>query len=114
MAAFSQFASDLDEDTKQRIARGRLLTEVLKQKQYAPLSVAEQVIMLMAATGGAFDHLMNHNVEQAVRNLMAKLNTAHPQIVTSLNEGTKPEEADVKTILDEARRIADTFKGAEE
>ena len=44
LAAFSQFASDLDEDTKRRIARGRLLTEVLKQKQYSPLSVAEQVI----------------------------------------------------------------------
>jgi len=114
LAAFSQFASDLDEDTKQRIARGRLLTEVLKQKQYAPLSVAEQVIMLAAATGGAFDHLMNHNVEQAVRNLVAKMNTAHPQIVASLNEGTKPEEADVKTIVDEAKHIADTFKGSEE
>jgi hypothetical protein len=57
---------------------------------------------------------MNHNVEQAVRNLVAKMNTAHPQIVASLNEGTKPEEADVKTIVDEAKHIADTFKGSEE
>ena len=110
LAAFSQFASDLDEDTKRRIARGRLLTEVLKQKQYSPLSVSEQAIMLNAATGGAFDHLMNHNVEQAVHDLLARMNKHHEALVKKLEEGTKPEDAEVKTIVDEAQKVAATFK----
>jgi len=55
LASFAQFSSDLDEETKQRIERGQRLTELLKQKQYSPLSIAEQVVTLMAATKGAFD-----------------------------------------------------------
>ncbi|MEK7153285.1 MAG: F0F1 ATP synthase subunit alpha, partial [Patescibacteria group bacterium] len=49
LASFAQFASDLDDETKHRIERGQRLTELLKQKQYHPLSIAEQVISLMAA-----------------------------------------------------------------
>jgi F-type H+-transporting ATPase subunit alpha len=110
LAAFSQFASDLDEETKRRIARGRLLTEVLKQKQYQPLSVAEQVIMLTAATNGAFDRLLNHQVEQALHDLIRKMKQSHTKIVESLDVGTAPEDKDKDTIVKEAEHIAGTFK----
>src|SRR5476651_1888070 len=73
LAAFSQFASDLDEETKRSISRGRLLTEILKQKQYSPLSVAEQVVMLMAATSGAFDSVPADKVGAAASELIARL-----------------------------------------
>ncbi|HEY2004060.1 MAG TPA: F0F1 ATP synthase subunit alpha [Candidatus Saccharimonadia bacterium] len=113
LAAFSQFASDLDDDTKRRISRGRLLTEVLKQKQYSPYSVAEQAIILNAATGGAFDHIMNHNVEQAVRDLLTRMKKHHEALVKKLDEGTKPSDDEVKTIVEEAKKVADTFKKVE-
>ena len=109
LASFAQFASDLDEDTKRRIARGRLLTEVLKQKQYQPLSVAEQVIMLIAATKGALDKVANNEVENAVQQVIAAVKKSNKSIYDSLNEGKKPEEADVEKIVKEAEKVAKTF-----
>jgi len=109
LAAFSQFASDLDEDTKQRIARGRLLTEILKQKQYAPFSVAEQVSMLLAATNGAFDDLSSDNIEAAVRELLVKVKKTHPELVDSLNGGTKPDDKQIEQIVHAAEAVAKTF-----
>jgi F-type H+-transporting ATPase subunit alpha len=55
LAAFAQFASDLDEATRKQLDRGRLVTELMKQPQYAPLSVAEQAITLFAVSKGYFD-----------------------------------------------------------
>ena len=52
LAAFSQFASDLDDATKQQLANGKAFTELLKQKQYAPMSVAQQALSLFAADRG--------------------------------------------------------------
>lgn len=109
LAAFAQFASDLDEDTKQRIARGRLLTEVLKQKQYQPKSVSEQVIAITAATSGVFDHLLAEEVETAVGRLISTLNKSHKKLIASLNEGTKPEEKDTEAIVKEASVVARSF-----
>src|SRR5437899_9388690 len=55
LAAFAQFASDLDETTRKQLDRGRLVTELMKQPQYAPLSVAEQALTLFAVTKGYYD-----------------------------------------------------------
>src|SRR5207245_8477389 len=109
LAAFAQFASDLDEETKQRIVRGRLLTEVLKQNQYAPLSVAEQVVTLIAATSGAFDHLESREVATAVHDLLTRIKKAHAKLIDSLNTGQKPEEKDTEQIIAVAREVAKTF-----
>ena len=109
LASFAQFASDLDDDTKQRIARGRLLTEVLKQKQYQPLSVAEQVIALIAATNGAFDHLTNHDVEAAVHRTIAAVKKSHSKLYASIDSGVKPEEDELKAVVKEAEAVAKTF-----
>jgi len=70
--------------------------------------------MLTAATGGAFDHLMNHNVEQAVRDLLARMKKHHEALVKKLDEGTKPEDGEVKTIVEEAQKVAATFKKEED
>jgi F-type H+-transporting ATPase subunit alpha len=109
LASFAQFASDLDSDTKARIARGRLLTEVLKQKQYNPMSVAEQVISLLAATSGAFDHLTDKDVETAVHRAIAGVKKELPKLVDSLNEGTKPEEKDIESVNKISTEVAKTF-----
>jgi F-type H+-transporting ATPase subunit alpha len=55
LAAFSQFASDLDEATKAQLARGIRITELIKQKQYAPMSVAQQSLSIFAADRGYMD-----------------------------------------------------------
>jgi F-type H+-transporting ATPase subunit alpha len=55
LAAFAQFASDLDESTRKQLERGRMVTELMKQPQYRPLSVAEQAVTLFAANRGYFD-----------------------------------------------------------
>jgi len=112
LAAFSQFASDLDEDTKKRIDRGRLLTEILKQKQYSPLSVAEQVVMLMAATGGAFDGVPAGKVQDAAHELVVRLQKHHRAVMDTLNGGAKPEDKTKQTILEVGREVAKTFKAA--
>jgi F-type H+-transporting ATPase subunit alpha len=109
LAAFAQFSSDLDEDTKQRITRGRILTEVLKQKQYKPYSVAEQVVMLIAATGGAFDRLLAKEVESACHRIIAEVKKSHEKLYESLDSGVKPEDSDIKVIVDAAEQIAQEF-----
>jgi len=109
LASFAQFASDLDEDTKKRIARGRLLTEVLKQKQYNPYSVSEQVIAITAATSGAFDHILEAEVESAIHQLQGVLKKEHKKLITSLNAGTKPEEKDIAAIVSAAKDVARSF-----
>jgi F-type H+/Na+-transporting ATPase subunit alpha len=55
LAAFAQFASDLDDATRKQLERGKLVTELMKQPQYSPMSVAEQAITLFAVTKGYFD-----------------------------------------------------------
>jgi F-type H+-transporting ATPase subunit alpha len=110
LAAFSQFASDLDEDTKKQIDRGRLLTEILKQKQYSPLSVAEQVIMLLAATKGAFDEVPTEKVNAAVHDLLTRMKQRHAKVVETLNEGSKPDDKTVEAVVKVAQEVAESFK----
>jgi F-type H+-transporting ATPase subunit alpha len=62
LAAFSQFASDLDEATRRQLERGQRVTELMKQKQYAPMSVAEMALSLYAANGGFFDKVDRRKV----------------------------------------------------
>ena len=111
LASFAQFGSDLDAETKHRIDRGQRLTELLKQKQYQPMSVAEQVITLLAATNGAFDSVPIERVKEAQAQLLTKIESDHKDIVKELNKGTKPEEALVKTVTGVAEKIAHAFGG---
>ena len=109
LASFAQFASDLDEDTKNRIARGRLLTEVLKQKQYNPYSVSEQVVAIIAATSSAFDHLLSHEVTTAVHQLQTTIKKDNKKLCASLDEGKKPDEKEVAVIVDAAKIVARSY-----
>lgn len=109
LASFAQFASDLDADTKQRIKRGKILTEVLKQKQYSPLSVAEQVIILLGATSGAFDNLLDKDIHQTVDRLLSKVKKDKSALVAKLNHGQKADEDDVKYVSKLASEIAELF-----
>lgn len=109
LASFAQFSSDLDEETKQRIERGQRLTELLKQKQYYPLSIAEQVVSLIAATKGAFDNVPTPQIKEAQAELLSVIEKDHKEVVKTLNKGDKPTDELVAEILKTAEKIAHSY-----
>lgn len=109
LASFAQFSTDLDAETKHRIERGQRLTELLKQKQYQPLSIAEQTASLMAANEGAFDNIPVEKVKDAQTELLRSLQNDYQKIVKALDSGDKPTDDIQKTILEVARKIAHSF-----
>ncbi len=112
LASFAQFSSDLDAETKQRIDRGQRLTELLKQKQYSPLSIAEQVATLLAATKGIFDTIPTDKMKEAQSELIGLLETKHEAVVKALNTGDKPTDETIETIVKAAETVAHSFGGA--
>ncbi|MFT7144362.1 MAG: F-type H+-transporting ATPase subunit alpha [Alphaproteobacteria bacterium] len=84
MAAFSQFASDLDASTQQLLARGERLTELLKQKQYAPLSAAQQICSIYAGTKGYMDDVAPAKIQEFEAHLLEILGASHAAMVESI------------------------------
>lgn len=113
LAAFSQFSSDLDAETQARLARGVLLTEILKQPQYSPLSIWQQTVSILAAVEGAFDGLEVQNIKPAQNALLATLEQHNKKLVEQLDKGDKLTEEAKKTIITAARRIAAQYKTVE-
>lgn len=110
LAAFAQFSTDLDAETKQRIERGQRLTELLKQPQYAPMSVWEQTAVLLAANEGAFDPVPLDKIRLAKDSLLHELHTQHRKEMNELNKGDKPSEKTQKLICNTAVQIAAEYK----
>jgi F-type H+-transporting ATPase subunit alpha len=113
LAAFSQFSSELDEETRQRLSRGQLLTEILKQPQYSPLSVWQQVASVLAATEGAFDGVPIDKVKAAQEALLSTLESKHKKIVDALEKGDKPTDETKKAVVEAAAKIANQYKTSE-
>jgi len=111
LAAFSQFSSDLDAETQARLARGRLLTEVLKQPQYSPLSTWQQVVSIAASTEGAFDGIDINDVKPAQMALLDQIDK-NKKLCEKLDKGEKPSDDDKKIIVEAAKQIAKQYKGA--
>ena len=80
LAAFAQFGSDLDKATKAQLDRGARMTEILKQVQYAPLSVDKQVMILYAATQGHLDDIEVHDVARFEKEFYSYMSVNHPDI----------------------------------
>lgn len=110
LAAFSQFSTDLDADTKARIERGQRLTELLKQPQYSPLSVWQQYASLLAATEGAFDDVPVDKIKDAQQSLLTTLHSENRKVMEKLNEGDKPDDKANQLILDAAQKVAKTYQ----
>lgn len=110
LAAFSQLSSDLDADTQARLTRGRLLTEVLKQAQFSPMSIWQQVVTLVASTEGAFDDVPIENVRAAQNSLLSELEKKHPKLVKELQSGDKPTDTMKQEIVKVSGIIAKQYK----
>jgi F-type H+-transporting ATPase subunit alpha len=103
MAAFSQFASDLDASTQRLLSRGARLTELLKQPQFAPFPVEEQVISIFAGTRGYLDKIEIAEVGRFERSLLEQIRSKAPQILQSIREKrelTKDTEEALTQFLD--------------
>jgi F-type H+-transporting ATPase subunit alpha len=112
--AFAQFGSDLDKATLQQIARGQRLVEVLKQPQYQPMPVEEQVAVLYAATRGFLDEVPVPAVRDWERGFLEFLRDRRPQVLGSIRE-KKDLPEDVEGALKEAiAAFAPTFAKAAE
>jgi F-type H+-transporting ATPase subunit alpha len=84
LAAFAQFASDLDKATRDQLTRGEKLSEVIKQPQYQPLPVEKQVAILYAATTGKLDDVPTPRVKEFEAQFYRFLETEHPNILEQL------------------------------
>ncbi|MGX9964617.1 F0F1 ATP synthase subunit alpha [Roseomonas sp. F4] len=99
MAAFAQFASDLDATTQALLARGARLTELLKQPQYKPVPVEEQVVAIFAGTRGYLDKVPLNKVGEFERQLLSGLKTQSPEILTSIRTDREiKKDTEVKLI----------------
>ncbi len=103
LAAFSQFASDLDEATRRQLERGVRVTELMKQKQYTPMSVAEMALSLYAVNNGYFDKVDKTKVVAAEAALQAFARNSAGDVMKSMNAEPvlKKFEASLKKICDD-------------
>ena len=102
LQAFAQFGSDLDKATQAKLRRGERLVEVLKQAQYVPMDVAQQVMIIYAGTSGGLDDLPAKQVAEFEREFLAHVEDTHPDVGDQIKAASKDIPDEVKKILDEA------------
>jgi len=100
MAAFAQFGSDLDASTQKLLNRGAKLTELLKQNQYSPLTVAEQVITIFAGVKGYLDDVEIKNIGKFEISLLEKIQSDYSEIIDNISKEGKLDENTEKQLSD--------------
>jgi len=114
LASFAQFGSDLDAATKHQIERGQRLTELLKQHQYQPMSISEQVASIYTVSEGIFDGVSSDKIKDAQKALITRLTTDHKKEMAELDKGMEKVESDsdIAMILTKvAKSVAKGFEG---
>ena len=100
MAAFAQFGSDLDASTQKLLNRGSKLTELLKQDQSSPMTVAEQVVSVFSGVKGYLDTVENSEIRSFEKGLLELIKSDKPEILESIQKSGKIEE-DTEKLLSE-------------
>ncbi|MCX2727500.1 F0F1 ATP synthase subunit alpha [Thermomicrobium sp. 4228-Ro] len=108
LAAFAQFAAELDPATKRQIDRGLRLTEVLKQPQYQPMPVEEQVAIIWVATNGYLDDVLVEHVREFEKQYLEYLRTSHPEILQRI--ATEKELKD--DLIQQLHEVVRAFKSS--
>ena len=110
MAAFAQFGSDLDASTQKLLNRGSKLTELLKQKQYSPMSVAEQVVSVFCGVKGYLDDIELKDISEFENKIIAKCNSENPEILNTIKKTGKLEEETEKLLSKIIGELKKNFK----
>ena len=110
MAAFAQFGSDLDASTQKLLNRGSKLTELLKQKQYSPMSVAEQVVSVFCGVKGYLDDIELKDISEFENKILAKCNSENPEILNTIKKTGKLEEETEKLLSKIIGELKKNFK----
>ena len=100
MAAFAQFGSDLDASTQQLLNRGSKLTELLKQGQYSPLEVEEQVVSIFAGVKGFLDDIDNSKIKDFEDQLLSSIKSQASDILSNIVSSGKLDEANEAKLKD--------------
>ena len=108
LEAFAKFGSDLDAATKLTIERGRRNQEILKQDQYAPVTVEDQVAIITASTRGFMDKVPVNKVREFEKEFRDIMNATHRPVLDNLRAG-KFEDSDVATIKKVATDISSKY-----
>ena len=109
MAAFAQFASDLDASTQKLLARGARLTELLKQAQYSPLPIEQQVVILFTGVKGYLDDIKIADVTRFEQLLLDEFRTKGTDILTTIREENSLSEETEEKISKFIRTFAENF-----
>ena len=112
MAAFAQFGSDLDASTQKLLNRGSKLTELLKQKQYSPMTVAEQVISVFCGVKGYLDDLELKDISSFERKIIEKCKSEKPEIINSISSSGKLDDDTEKKLASLINDLKEKFKNA--
>ena len=110
MAAFAQFGSDLDASTQQLLNRGSKLTELLKQKQYSPMTVAEQVISVFCGVKGYLDDIDLKDIADFENKIIERFKADKPEIIDSILSSGKLEEDSEKSLIEVITQLKKNFK----
>ena len=111
LETFSRFATRLDEDTRHTIERGRRVREVLKQPQYEPIPVAEQIAVLLGVTEGVFDDLPLDRVEDAGRAVREAVVAELPGLCADIERGKALDDEDQRAFLGVIERAVEALAG---
>lgn len=104
LAAFAQFSSDLDETTRKQLDHGEKVTELMKQKQFAPMSVADQALVIFAAEQGFLENVALNQVADFEAGLIAHANQIAPELLSTINQSgdyNSDIEAKLRALLEE-------------
>ena len=110
MAAFAQFGSDLDASTQKLLNRGSKLTELLKQKQYSPMTVAEQVISVFCGVRGYLDDVELKDISDFEKKIIEKCKSDKPEILDNISSDGKLEENTEKLLVDLIKDLKNSLK----
>jgi F-type H+/Na+-transporting ATPase subunit alpha len=109
MAAFAQFGSDLDATTQRLLNRGARLTELLKQSQFSPLKMEEQVVVIYAGVNGYLDPMPVDRVKAFENGLLGTLRSNHPDILESIRKSSDLDDATAAKLKSAVDAYAKTF-----
>ena len=110
LAAFSQFGSDLDNDTKQKLAQGERIREILKQDQYKPLPVQYQVIIIYAAVNNYLLELETSDIGRFEKELFEFVDTKYPEIPAAIKNEKVISDATEEVLKKAIKECIEEFK----